>query len=237
MADLHVTDPRVLKGMQAQLKSREAKLRSGSKALGWKAGFGAPAALEAFNLSGPLVGFMLAEAKVSSGTAVSLDGWIKPVAEPEIAIWFGEDVTEPGDREKVQSAISGIGPAIELADLNPPPEDVTKILEGNIFHRHVILGACDTSRAGADLQGLTCRVTRNGSELPATSELETNTGRILDVAAWTAATLAACGETIRAGDVLICGSIIPPLFIEADDQQLQHALDPMAPVNVQFARA
>ena len=165
---LLITDPRVLAGMKAQLGVRAANDRGGrAGGSGWKAGFGAPAALEKFALPGPLVGFMLAEARVVSGDTVSIAGWTKPVAEPEIAVYLGADLADGRDRAAVVAAISGIGPAIELADLDPPPEDVTAILAGNIFHRRVILGRTDTARAGARLDGLvgSCHAQRHQERL------------------------------------------------------------------------
>ena len=232
-----VTDARILAGMKAQLGLRATRVAAGSKRLGWKAGFGAPAALKAFGLAGPLVGFMLAEARVTSGDAVSISGWTKPVAEPEIAVYIGTDLADGSDPKAVVGAIAGIGPAIELADLNPPPDDVTKILAGNIFHRRVILGRCDTSRAGARIEGLSGRVTRDGVVgAPVSGDaLEANTGRVLDVVGYIASTLAACGEQLRSGDVVICGSVVPPLFLEAGDTALAFALEGAGEVSVRFS--
>ena len=238
MTNAPITDPRVLAGMKAQLGTRATRIAAGGKRLGWKAGFGAPAALKNFDLPGPLVGFMLAEARVVSGDAVSISGWKKPVAEPEIAVYIGTTLADGSDASTVARAISGIGPAIELADLDPPPEDVTKILAGNIFHRRVILGRCDPTRAGALLDGLAGHVTRSGVEAPPVSSdaLEANTGRILAVVAHIASTLAACGERLQSGDVVICGSVVPPLFLDANDTGLTFALDPIGEVSVRFTR-
>lgn len=232
MNDTLISDPRVLDGMKTQLSVRAAMLQAGSRRLGWKAGFGAPAALEQFRLAGPLVGFMLEEARLDSGTTVSLAGWTKPVAEPEIAVWMGADLDGGQDEAAVRAAIAGLGPAIELADLNPPPTDVAEILAGNIYHRHVILGDCDTGRAGGSLDDIECRVTRGGNTLPVTTELEGNTGRILDVVGHIASTLSSCGELLRRGDVIICGSILPPLFLEPADTAVWHALSPLGTVSV-----
>ena len=38
-------DPRVARGMKAQLEQRRERIAAGEKALGWKVGFGAPAAM------------------------------------------------------------------------------------------------------------------------------------------------------------------------------------------------
>ena len=230
-----VTDPRVLAGMRAQISARAAKLAAGSRRLGWKAGFGAPAALAKFRLAGPLVGFMLAEARVASGDTVSLAGWAKPVGEPEIAVYLGADLPDGGDRAAVAAAVSAIGPAIELADLDGPVDDVAQVLAGNIFHRRVVLGRSDAARAGARLDGLVGHVTRGSTRLaPVTGDaLEANTGRVLDVVAHTATTLAALGERLARGDVIICGSVVPPVFLERTDTGLAFALDDIGEVSVQ----
>jgi len=75
-------DPRVVRGMQAQLEMRRKRLDAGDKALGWKVGFGAPAMLARLRISGPLVGFLTQAARVPSGGSISFKGWAKPVAEP-----------------------------------------------------------------------------------------------------------------------------------------------------------
>jgi len=234
MSDTEMTDPRVLAGMKAQLGARATRIAAGAKPLGWKAGFGAPAALQKFALAGPLAGFMLAEARVASGFVVPVGGWKNPVAEPEIAVWLGSDLADGRDRSVVVAAIAGIGPAIELADLDPPPEDVTAILAGNIFHRRVILGRTDTSRAGARLDGLAGRVTRSGVVAPSVGgdALEANTGRVLDVVAHIASTLAACGARLSQGDVIICGSIVPPIFLQREDTSVTFALEGIGEVSV-----
>lgn len=231
------TDPRVLAGMKAQLGTRATRIAAGARHIGWKAGFGAPAALEKFALPGPLVGFMLQEARVASGDKVSVSGWAKPVAEPEIAVWLGADLADGRDPAAVKAAISALSPAIELADLNPPPDDVTAILAGNIYHRRVILGRPDNTRAGARLDGLVGHVTRSGAKSPPVSgaALEANTGRVLDVVAHIASTLGACGEKLSSGDVIICGSVVAPIFLERSDASVAFALDGLGEVSVQLA--
>lgn len=237
MSPTPAIDPRVAAGMKAQLAKRATKIAAGGVRLGWKAGFGAPAALDKFKLAGPLVGFMLAEARVASGDAVSTAGWTKPVAEPEIAVWLGADLTSGRDPAAVKAAISGIGPAIELADLDPPPEDVTTILAGNIYHRRVILGRVDNGRAGARLDGLAGIVGRSCTRgAPVTgAALEANTGRVLDVVAHIAETLAASGEKLARGDVVICGSVVAPIFLEPSDTEVAFSLDGIGEVSVRIA--
>ena len=141
-------DPRIARGMEKQLAERRARIAAGEKPIGWKVGLGAKAAMERLNIRMPLVGYMMQKSLVPNGSTVSVAGWTQPVAEPEIAAYMATDLAGGASREAAIAAVGALGPAIELADLNPPPADVEVALAGNIFHRNVILGAPDKARAG-----------------------------------------------------------------------------------------
>ncbi|HEY5598824.1 MAG TPA: hypothetical protein VIK47_08485, partial [Kiloniellales bacterium] len=68
-------DPRIANGMRAQMELRRKRLSEGATQVGWKVGFGAPAAKEKLRLDEPLVGFLLDRAIMSSGATVSLADW------------------------------------------------------------------------------------------------------------------------------------------------------------------
>lgn len=229
-------DPRIARGMTAQLAARRARLDAGEAALGWKVGFGTPAALQKFSLDAPLVGFLMQKALLPSGGVVSLEGWVKPVAEPEIAVHMGRDLPAGADRAAAAAAIAAFSPAIELADMETPPEDVETILAGNIYQRHVVLGPPDETRAGGSTAGLTARITRRGAEAGRTTDPEAATGNLVDIVRHVADLLPAFGDGLRAGDIIITGSLVPPLFIEADETEIAFALDPVGSVVVQFSR-
>jgi 2-keto-4-pentenoate hydratase len=227
-------DPRIVAGMRTQLAARRKRMDAGETPLGWKVGFGAPAALTKFGLTAPLVGFLMQSGRRDSGASVSVKGWTKPVAEPEICVLIGADVTGGGSHEAAQQAIAALGPAIELADMAPPPEDVEKVLSDNIFQRHVIVGPHSAAHAGAKLDGLTGRIVRRGVEAGVMSDLEVNTGKIIDIVRHVADVLATFGETLRAGEVIICGSVFPPVFIEPADDGFSFLLEPIGTASVRL---
>jgi 2-keto-4-pentenoate hydratase len=229
-----IDDPRILRGMAAQLGRRRERLDAGERPLGWKVGFGAPAAMQKFAIKAPLVGFLTDQALVATGATVSLSGWVKPVAEPEIAVHMGRDLPAGADREIVKAAIAGLGPAIELADVDRPPDDVERILAGNIYQRGVIVGPCDAARAGGGVDGLHGHIARNGSAFAQTSDPQALTGELIDIVRHVADTLAAFGETLRAGQIIITGSIVPPLWVEAGEE-IVFKLDPVGSVSIRFA--
>jgi 2-keto-4-pentenoate hydratase len=223
-------------GMTAQLAQRRARMAAGEKPLGWKVGFGAPATMQRLGLAAPVVGYLMQRALLPSGGTASLKGYIKPVAEPEIGVRMARDLGSGATAAAAAAAVKEIFPAIELADLDPAPttDNLDAVLAGDIFQRHVVL--CGKTRAGAGTSGLTSRVIWRGSEAARSTDPETLTGQLVDIVALVANTLAAFGEKLGAGDVIITGSITPPITIEADETELTHALDPIGEVSLRFSR-
>lgn len=234
MTSSTLDDPRVKAGMRRQFELFEQRTRAGARRIGWKVGFGASAAKERLRIDRPLTGFLLESAVLPDGAAVSLKGWIKPVAEPEIAVELGRDVPATASEQDAAQAIAAIGPAIELADIDGPMDDLESILAGDIFQRHVIFGPRKAVPLPSGLAKLSGAVIRNGEPVPVPADLETNTGRILETICQVASTLAAFGESLRSGDVVIAGSVTPPLFLGADDRTLTWELRPIGRIGVSF---
>jgi 2-keto-4-pentenoate hydratase len=227
-------DLRVVRGMQAQFETRRKRLEAGDQPLGWKVGFGAPAMLQLLNISAPLVGFLTRNARVQSGGSVSFAGWSKPVLEPEIAVHIGRDLRAGADEETARAAIAGISPAIEIVDLTAPPEDPERILSGNIYQRYVMLDGASSARAGAAAEGLTCRIVRRGVESARTTDPQANTGEWVGIVRHVADVLGAFGERLRAGEIIITGSVVPPLTIEPDEDAITFEVDPIGGITVRF---
>lgn len=219
----------VREGTSRMLALRSQRTAAGARPIGWKLAFGAPASLERFGLSAPLVGFLMDETTHPSPAVVSCAGWKRPVAEPEIAVYIGRDVA-PGSND-VSSAIEALGPAIELADVSPPPEHIAEIVAGNIYHKAVVLGQPDPTRAGGRRDDLQARITHDGDVTSLPGELDALTGDLIDVVGHCARLLTLAGSGLSAGDVVIIGSVVPPLPIEPG-QDVTFELTPLPPISV-----
>ncbi len=227
-------DERIKRGMTAQLAKRRERIVAGETPLGWKVGLGAPAAMERLKLQAPVVGFLMQSGLLPNGASASFKGFTKPVAECEIAVHMAKDLGGGATAADALAAVKAIMPAIELADFDPPPtpDNLDTVLAGNIYHRYVILG--DASRPDGSVAGLTSRLLRRGAETASTTDPEALTGKLTDIVAHVANTLAAFGVKLSAGDIIITGSITPPIMLEADETELTHALDPIGAVSVRF---
>jgi 2-keto-4-pentenoate hydratase len=192
--------------------------------------------MERLAISAPLIGFFTDANLVRSGSTVSIEEWTKPALEPEIAVHLGADVDPGASRDEAAAAIAGLGPAIELADVDPNLVDVEEILAGDIYQRHVILGPADQARRGGDARGITALVLIDGHEAAATDDPVGFCGDLITTVRHAAALLDAAGERLRAGDAVIAGSVVPPIWVEPD-QRVTVQIEPLGELSVHFATA
>jgi 2-keto-4-pentenoate hydratase len=179
--------------------------------LGWKAAFGSPEAQRRLGLDRPLVAPLPDTGLLDTGATVALAGWTQPQLEAEVAIWIGR----------------GLGVAIELADIEFPPDDVERMLACGVYHRHVLLGPPRVQT----LAGATARVVRDGEEVEAAGDLTALTGDhewVLDAVRETA------GRDLRDGEVVIAGAVVPPLPV-APGEHVVVDLGPLGALSVGFA--
>jgi 2-keto-4-pentenoate hydratase len=228
-------DPRIARGMETQLAARRERIAKGERPLGWKVGLGAPALMLKLGIAAPAIGYLMQRALLLSGSTVSLAGWTRPVTECEIAVRMSRDLGGGATAESAAAAVKEIFPAIELADFEPlpTPDNLDAVIGADIYQRHVLLAG--VTRPGADVGGLTSRLIRRGAEAASTTDPEALTGKLPDIVAHVANTLAAYGEKLSAGDVIITGSITPPIVLARDDTALAHALDPIGEISVNLA--
>jgi 2-keto-4-pentenoate hydratase len=226
MTALH-DDPRVRHGMERQLALRRRLIDDGARPIGWKLGVGTAAAMDMHGISAPLVGFLTDRGLREPGSEVEIGGWSKPTAEPEIAVHVARDVPGTAEPDAVAAAIGGLGVAIELVDVGDG--DVEEILAGDIFQRHVVLGPAVRDVALDDLRGAIVL----GDEAQYIGDPLALVGDPAAALRHLASHLAAFGETVRAGDVLITGSIIPALAI-TPGQRLEYRLEPLGELALRF---
>ena len=224
-------DPRLERGLLAQLTERRRRIDGGDVSLGWKLGMGTPAAMQKLGTSAPLVGYLLEAGGVEPGSVVSLDGWQNPRLEPEIAVHMAADLDGDATRDDALAAIGGFGPAIELVDPDPEANDPEPVLAANIFQRGVVLGPV---RDGRLPDAVSARVLRGGEEVAATGDATEATGDPVELVRHVAHTLAVAGERLAAGELVICGSVVPAVEIAPGDT-VEVVLDPLGSFTIAFA--
>ena len=171
--------------------------------------------MEKLGIDRPLVGFLTDRTLLPDGATAHVGDWVKPMLEAEVAVRLGAD-----------GSIDGCAVAIELADVNPPPENAEAIVAGNIFHRHVLLGPIREP-----VEQLTATLTRAGEQLGRTDAPAELTGEYADLVE---VVRAVAGAELRPGDVIITGSIFAPVEARPGDA-FTAQVDPLGSVTVRIA--
>jgi 2-keto-4-pentenoate hydratase len=206
-------------GLAAQADALRRRVEAGDELLGWKVGLNAAPVQAALGLDGIVVGFLTTATALESGVAHSLAGASNPGIEPELAIRFGADLPADPSPDQVAAAIDAIAPALELVDLDRPLDDLHAILAGNVFHRGMLRGDFDAARVGGDLDGLAVAVRRSGEGAGSVSVAESY-GDLAETVRMVLRRLALMGESLRAGQFVIAGSLTPIVPIAAGDDVL-----------------
>jgi 2-keto-4-pentenoate hydratase len=204
------------RAMRALLAQRANDLAHGATGVGWKIGFDTPAIQEHFGLHDAVVGYLTDSRVVAPGATVSLAGWVAPAVEVELAVRVGDD-----------GMIAGLGPALELVDLDISFDDIEPVLAGNICHRHVVFGEEVT---GADPMELAATVTKDGAVVAEGRLTKDPTVTVAFVRSY----LAGHGAALEPGQRLICGSVVPPVAVTPGDS-LDVSFGPFGALRVSFS--
>ena len=195
-------DPRVERGLEAQFEAREKALAQGAERAGWKIGINAPPVMEALDIAAPVIGYLTSETRLEPGESCSIAATTRAALEPEIAIHLAADVPAGTPPEQAAVAIGALGAAIEIVDIDLPFDDLEAILAGNVFHHSFLLGTPDPALADGDLSAIGM-----SEELP-------GAGLLAETVAHVAGLVGSQGELLRAGEVIISGSLTVPQPIE-----------------------
>ena len=201
-----------------QDRLREALLSRGERLAGWKAGFTSRAAQEAFGVTEPVCAFLLASGVFSTGAELPWARFARLGVEAEIAFVMRHDLAGPGvTPARAWQAVEGALPALELVDFRfgGKPRGTDLIADG-VFANALVLGGALVPVTGLDLalEGL---VYEHNGAVAATNTAAEVMGSPVNSLAWIANHLGSRGLGLRAGDVVMTGSVSKVLHPQAGD--------------------
>ena len=190
----------------------------GERIIGWKAGFTNAVTQAAFQATEPVCGFLLANGVYASGAAVPTARFVQVVVEAEVAFLMREDLAGPGvTPPRALRAVEGALPAIELVDFRFSGKPVASdVIADGVYANAIVLGAPLTEISGLDLalEGL---VYEHNGAIAATNTAAEVLGSPLNSLAWIANHLGTRGLGLRAGDIVMSGSVSALLRPKAGD--------------------
>ncbi len=187
---------------------RETLIARGERLAGWKAALTTRVTQEFVNYSEPISGFLLASGVFPSGAEIPQARFANLVAEAEIAFLIRRELAGPGvTPAQALLAVEGVLPALELPDLrySGKPTGPDMIADG-AFANAIVLGGALTSLAALDLalEGLVYEL--NGVVVATNTGAEVM-GNPLNALTWLANHLGERGLGLKAGDVVMSGSV------------------------------
>jgi 2-keto-4-pentenoate hydratase len=192
--------------LQEQLA--QALIGRGERVVGYKVGFTTAALQERHGVTEPVLGFLLASGVFGSGDAVPLSRFVAIGVEVEIAFLLRSELAGPGvTPASALLAVEGAMPSFGLIDfrLGGTPRGVDVVADG-VYANAIVLGRPLTPVGGLDL-ALEGVVFEQDGQIVATQTAAEVLGNPLVSLAWAANALGRMGRGLRAGDIVLTGSI------------------------------
>ena len=178
------------------------------RVIGWKAGFTNSALQESYGVTEPVLGFLLASGAFGSGDAIPVSRFVSLGLEVEMAFVMKADLAGPGvTAASALLAVEGAVPSFELIDfrMSGKPRGTDFVADG-VLANAIVLGGPLTPVSGLDLSLEGVVYEENGQRVATATAAEVM-GNPLNSLAWLANALGKLGGRLRAGDVVLTGSI------------------------------
>jgi len=204
---------------EIQLANVAAEVADGRRIVGRKVGLTSKAMQQMLGVHEPDFGTLLDDMVVLDGDEVRIDRLIQPRVEAEIGFVLGRDLAGPGvSTLDALAAIGWVTPAIEIIDSRIADWNIKLVdtIADNGSSAMAALGARLTSPAGLDLRLIGVLLDKNGA-LAEHGLGVAALGHPATCLAWLANKLSEFGDGLRAGDVVLPGSLHRAIDVVAGD--------------------
>ncbi len=194
---------------------------------GYKVAYTTAALQRSSGIDEPVAGIILADNVRQSPAVLNTADFLEPGIECEVGVRLGRDLPASGapyDRNSVSEAVEAIMTAFEVVDNRRTQGQDTQTqllttISSNILNAGVVLGEPVTDWRGIHLAGCRGYMEINGA-LVGEGVGSDVMGHPLEPLAWLANALADQGREIKAGMVVITGSIVSPKWLKRGDSAL-----------------
>ena len=217
VGEIPVGDVQTAYAVQAELTRRA--VADGRRIVGRKIGLTSKVVQTQLGVDQPDFGALFADMEVGNGGVCRTDQLIQPRIEAEVAIVLERDLdhADSGMAELLRAVAFAV-PALEIVDsrIEAWKISIVDTIADNGSSARFVLGTDPRKLTALDLLGCGMTLTRGGQ----TVSLGTGAaclGHPMNAALWLARTLAAAGEPLRAGDVVLTGALGPMVDARAGD--------------------
>jgi 2-keto-4-pentenoate hydratase len=195
-------------GMARQLERFREALAAGMPRLGWKIGINVPEVHRQLGLPHAALGWLDGRRSIASGGTRTVAPGARLHVEPEIAVTMGRAVPAGSTADAARGCIAALHPALELVDYAKPGAGLDEALAHCMFHDGLVLAraapfAPRSATAALGTRWPRLRVGSTDGDSPRADLVPADLGALV---AFAADFLAAFGESLREGDLLLSGS-------------------------------
>lgn len=222
---------------QVQLAGMRLRMAEGHVIVGKKIGLTSKAMQNALGVFEPDYGYITDRMMALEGDPLSLSELIAPKVEAEIAFVLKEDLVGPGITvAKVLQATAGIMPALEIIDTRIKDWKIKiqdTIADGASIGKVIVSGRL-VPVDEFDMRFMGLVLEKNG-ETVATAAGAAVLGHPANAVAWLANKLAAYGITLKAGEIIMSGSLTAACPVAAGDS-VRASFDRLGVVGARFVK-
>lgn len=184
------------------------KLQKGDIQAGWKVGLTAEAIQEQFNVHEPVCGYLLTSGSLVSGEKLSAADLIDPGVENEICFKLGLDLKGPGvTAAMARNAVDVLYPAMELVEYRGDlTTQLAVAVADNVMQAGYVLGDAVQLTEALNIAEVDVRVYKN-RQLIGEGNATAVLGNPFNSLAWLANKLAEFDMSIKAGELVMAGSL------------------------------
>ncbi|MCM3767785.1 2-keto-4-pentenoate hydratase [Neobacillus niacini] len=204
---------------QIQLCQIRRKVENGAVIVGKKVGLTSKAMQEMLKVNQPDYGHILNNMVYNEDEIISVEPFIQPKVEFEIAFVLKKDLQGPGiTLNDVIEATDYIVPAVEIIDSRIRDWEIKfeDTVADNGSSAGAILGKQSAAITEVDLADIGMKVYRNGELLDAATSAAVMGNPALAVA-WLANEIGSYGISLRAGEFILAGALSKAIAVEAGD--------------------
>lgn len=203
-----------------QLAGIEERIAAhGGEIAGWKVGLTSRAMQQMLGVDQPDFGHLLDAMRLDEGVEIDCAQMIWPRVEPEVAFQLKADLRGPGvTAADVMAATEYLIPALEVIDsrIKDWKIKLCDTIADNASCGRFLLGRQRTAPGGFDIKLIGMNYYVNGG-MVATATSAAVIGNPAEAVAWVANILAPYGHYLRAGQVVMPGSLVAAVDAEPGD--------------------
>ena len=229
-ADLTIED-----AYRIQQRLNACRIEAGERVIGKKIGVTSQVVMNMLGVYQPDFGMLTDVMLYEEGDSIPAASLIQPKAEGEIAFVLKHDLQGPGvTAEDVLAATGGVMACFEIVDsrIRDWKIRIEDTVADNASCGVFVLGQRVVDPREVDLVGCAMKLEKNG-EVVTTGSGAAALGNPLEAVAWLANTLGQLNESLKAGEVVLSGSLAAMVPVAAGDN-LNVSIDGIGSCSVRF---